>query len=139
MDNQNTQPQPSFEIPKQSDQVEDGSKQAVEQVSTQELPSPSSPAPINPVVATDPAQVAQPATNITLDQTSVAQPVVATSGLKADDADLIEKQWVQKAKNIVEQTKNDPYMQNNELSKVKADYIGKRFNKQLKNPEDSKA
>lgn len=50
----------------------------------------------------------------------------------ADDVDLIEKEWVDKAKQLVDQTKTDPRQQNIELSKMKADYIKKRFNKQLK-------
>lgn len=50
----------------------------------------------------------------------------------ADDNDLIEKEWVAKAKQIVEQTKHDPRAQNAEMSVVKAGYIKKRFNKDIK-------
>lgn len=50
----------------------------------------------------------------------------------ADDVDLIEKEWVDKAKELVNRTKDDPRQQNIELGKIKADYIKKRFNKQLK-------
>jgi hypothetical protein len=50
----------------------------------------------------------------------------------ADDADLIEKEWVEKAKEIVARTSNDPFMQNIEMNKVKADYIKKRYNKDIK-------
>lgn len=60
---------------------------------------------------------------------------VATSlddSLIADDADLIEKEWVARAKAIVDQTKTDPFVQNKELNKVKADYIKKRYNKDVK-------
>jgi hypothetical protein len=46
--------------------------------------------------------------------------------------DLIEKEWVQKAKQIVSQTHDDPYKQKNQISRVKADYIQKRFNKTIK-------
>lgn len=49
----------------------------------------------------------------------------------ADDTDLIEKEWVDKAKQIVEQTKNDPYVQNQEMNKLKTDYIKKRYNKDM--------
>ncbi len=54
------------------------------------------------------------------------------AGLTAEDADLIEKTWVEKAKQIVAQTHGDPYTQNNEINKVKADYIKKRYNKDIK-------
>lgn len=50
----------------------------------------------------------------------------------ADDSDLIEKEWVNKAKYIVEKTRNDPHLLNKEMNKIKADYIQKRYNKQLK-------
>jgi hypothetical protein len=54
----------------------------------------------------------------------------------ADDVDLIEKEWVTKAKAIVEQTKNDPHRQNKEINKIKADYMRKRYNKDVKVVED---
>lgn len=55
-----------------------------------------------------------------------------TSNLPAADRDLIEKQWVQKAKEIVAETKSDPYKQKSEMSRAKADYIQKRFKKAIK-------
>lgn len=62
------------------------------------------------------------------------QPVVAPHdyNLSAEDVDLIEKAWVEKAKSIVRATHGDPYRQNKELSKIKADYIRKRFNRDMK-------
>jgi hypothetical protein len=56
----------------------------------------------------------------------------------ADDNDRIEHQWVDKAKAIIAQTRDDPYQQKNQMSKVKAEYIEKRFNKQIKTDEPSK-
>lgn len=50
----------------------------------------------------------------------------------ADDVDLIEKEWVMKAKEIVAKTKDNPNLQSSELSKFKADYLKKRFNKDIK-------
>ena len=44
---------------------------------------------------------------------------------EAQDTDLIEKEWVEKAKRIVEHTSDDPYVQQNELAKMKADYMKK--------------
>lgn len=66
----------------------------------------------------------------TTDQ-STAVPSVATPQI-ADDVDLIEKEWVEKAKSIVAKTKADPHAQNQELNQVKADYIKQRFNKELR-------
>ncbi|MEI6480767.1 MAG: hypothetical protein WCO19_00505 [Candidatus Saccharibacteria bacterium] len=50
----------------------------------------------------------------------------------ADDADLIEKEWVTRAKMIVAKTKDDPREQNKEINKFKADYLKKRYNKDIK-------
>jgi hypothetical protein len=58
--------------------------------------------------------------------TSAMSPVVA------DDTDLIEKEWVSKAKEIVERTRENPYQQSKELNLFKADYMKKRYNKTLK-------
>lgn len=53
----------------------------------------------------------------------------------ADDTDLIEKEWVDKAKEVVAKTAHDPYLQNKELNKVKAEYLKKRYNKEIR-PSD---
>jgi len=50
----------------------------------------------------------------------------------ADDADVIEKEWVDKAKKIVGATKDDPHQQEKEVSKLQADYLMKRYGKQMK-------
>jgi len=55
----------------------------------------------------------------------------STSPQIADDVDLIEKEWVEKAKEIVNKTKEDPYSQNKEVNKFKATYIKKRYNKDM--------
>lgn len=55
---------------------------------------------------------------------------------EAEDSDLIEKEWVERAKEIVEHTKDDPYEQQKALSKMKADYMKKRYNKDIKISEE---
>ncbi len=52
--------------------------------------------------------------------------------IAADDADVIEKEWVDKAKKIVGATKDDPHQQEKEVSKLQADYLMKRYGKQMK-------
>ena len=49
----------------------------------------------------------------------------------AADDDLIEKEWVDKAKNIIAQTQNDPYKREREVGKLQADYLRKRYGKEL--------
>jgi hypothetical protein len=59
---------------------------------------------------------------------------VAQTPAVADDKDEIEKEWVGKAKRIVEQTKSDPFLQERAVSRLQADYMKKRFNKEVKLP-----
>lgn len=49
----------------------------------------------------------------------------------AADEDLIEKEWVDKAKQVIAQTRDDPYRQEREVSKLQADYLMKRYGKTL--------
>ncbi len=59
-----------------------------------------------------------------------AQPMVAVPDEAADN-ELIEKEWVVKAKQIIESTGHDPYLQQEEIAKMKADYVKKRYNKDI--------
>ena len=95
-------------------------------------PSAPSVATAPPPIITLPAAPAAPAqdSNVVLNA-----PVTTDSGLVAADADLIEKEWITRAKDIVAKTADDPYHQKKEISKVKAEYIQKRFNKTLKTDE----
>jgi hypothetical protein len=61
------------------------------------------------------------------------------SPIIADDVDVIEKEWVQKAKEIVTQTKDDPHKQSVELTKFKHDYMNKRYGKDIKLPDEQAA
>jgi hypothetical protein len=60
------------------------------------------------------------------------QGMVSALPTEAQDTDLIEKEWVEKAKQIVESTSENPFVQQQELSKMKADYMKKRYNKDIK-------
>lgn len=53
----------------------------------------------------------------------------------ADDVDVIEKEWVDKAKQIIEDTKQDPYLQEQEVEKLQQDYMRKRYGKTIKSAE----
>ena len=50
----------------------------------------------------------------------------------ANDLDVIEKEWVERAKAIVEQTKSDPYLQEQRVAEMQSDYLKKRYGKELK-------
>lgn len=53
----------------------------------------------------------------------------------ANDDDLIEKEWVDKAKKIIVQTKDDPYLREQEVGKLQADYLRKRYGRELGAPQ----
>lgn len=63
-------------------------------------------------------------------QLSVVTPAVA------DDGDLIEKEWVMKAKQIVERTRMNPHEQVKQMHAFKADYMKKRYNKVIEPVEE---
>lgn len=54
----------------------------------------------------------------------------------AADEDLIEKEWVEKAKKVIADTKHDPHLQEKEVSKLQADYLKKRYDKTVNLPAE---
>ena len=64
--------------------------------------------------------------------TTVLPPVSTTTPLTADDDDLIEKEWVDKAKEIINKNREDPYLQSVEIGHMRVDYMKKRYNKDIK-------
>ena len=49
----------------------------------------------------------------------------------AADEDLIEKEWVDKAKKIIEETKEDPYKRELEIGLLQREYIRKRYGRKI--------
>jgi hypothetical protein len=106
----------------QEDGVERGAERT-EQIS--ELRSAAADAGLTTVLPTPVSSVLSDKDDTTTNPT----PVVA------NDDDLIEKEWVDKAKKIVEDTKNDPYKRDDEVGKLRVDYIKKRFGRELGSAE----
>lgn len=79
---------------------------------------------------------AQPVVSVTTDSSFVPQPAISMPlddiPVVAADEDLIEKQWVDAAKNIVAKTRSDPYEQGQAISRLQADYLHKRYGKVVK-------
>jgi hypothetical protein len=75
----------------------------------------------------DDSQLSQP------DNPAVENSVAANVPVpdEAADSDLIEKEWVERAKQIVEHTKDDPHEQQRAVSQMRADYLKKRYNKDI--------
>lgn len=54
-----------------------------------------------------------------------------------DDTDAaFDEEWVNKTRAVVQQTHADPYLQSQELGKIKAQYIKLRYNKDIKVSEE---
>jgi hypothetical protein len=107
---------PNFERP-----IESGHEQL-------EQRSESAPAAVlNPPVLPPPVSLPVPSPVTSTDDAVQVDdlPVVA------NDDDLIEKEWVDKAKKIILQTKDDPYRREQEVGKLQADYLRKRYGKEL--------
>ena len=90
--------------------------------------SEAAPATVTPVL---PPPVAAPAPPTPVDSAAPATPVSDGLPLVANDDDLIEKEWVDKAKKIIVQTKDDPYRREQEVGKLQADYLRKRYGREL--------
>ena len=67
-------------------------------------------------------------------QDSGSSQVISANPLVANDDDLIEKEWVDKAKKIIVETKDDPYAREQEVGKLQADYLHKRYGRELGTP-----
>jgi hypothetical protein len=88
--------------------------------------APSPPA----AIPTIPLPVPQTVAGTTPGASVTPMPTVPVSD--DDDSDLIEKAWVDKAKQIVERNRDDPHKQSEALTVFKADYMKKRYGKAIK-------
>lgn len=126
---------PSMELPKPQADLPPTKPEQAGMVSSAEAPAAMAMEQVGSAAPAVPLPL--PATTSTASATANADSI-AVSGLNisapaiADDTDLIEKEWVEKAKEIVQHTKDDPYLQNKEMNKMKADYLKKRYNKDIK-------
>ena len=75
------------------------------------------------VVAVPVAPIPQPVVQAPPVQTTTSTPLVAA------DEDLIEKEWVDKAKEIIQQTRDDPHARTQKVNELQRDYLQKRYGK----------
>jgi hypothetical protein len=60
--------------------------------------------------------------------TSLTPQITSASTPKtADDVDLIEKEWVDRAKKIISETQNEPYLRDKQVTELRQDYKQKRY------------
>ena len=69
--------------------------------------------------------MSQPIGTVTPTVSTDDNPVVAAN------EDVIEKEWVDKAKKIIQETKDDPFARSNRVNELQRDYLKKRYNKNL--------
>ena len=84
----------------------------------------------SPMPATVLPTVPLPATPVIQTPASTATSTDDTPLIASDD-DLIEKEWVDKLKRIITLTKDDPYERAREIAQLQADYLKKRYNREM--------
>jgi hypothetical protein len=108
------------EAPRQTPEYGEVTPERSQEQAQQAAPAAPQPTPISlptPVPVADDNQAAT--------QSDDDLPAVAA------DEDLIEKEWVDKAKKIIAETKDDPHQREKEVGRLQADYLKKRYGKEL--------
>jgi len=122
---------PSFEAPSYGgvEQVSQDQETAHEAIATPEsAPSTQPTAPPIDQQSVMIPDTAAPVIPIPTDDSSS----VVVSQSPQHNSDKLDKHWLERTKNTIVETKDDPFKQKNEVSKIQAEYIEKRFNKKLK-------
>lgn len=118
--------QPAERLPSFSPERYDEREARVERQGTpsqEAVHQPVLPPPVVPITQTDDVSSTTPAATMT------------NAPLVASDDDLIEKEWVDKAKQIIANTRDDPYTRELEVGRLQADYLKKRYGKDLGAPQ----
>lgn len=72
-------------------------------------------------------QIAAP----TVPPPAIAIPITQGAPAVAADDDLMEKEWVDKVKKIIDLTRGSPYEQAKAIAALQADYLKKRYNREM--------
>ena len=96
---------------------------------------PLQPAPVQQQLQPVPQTQAQSQVPV-IDYQQQAQIVSSRAPQSAGDTDTIEPVWIKYIKKTIQKNKSDPFAQAQELSYLQADYLKKRFAKELKVPEN---
>lgn len=123
-------PEAMPQIPGSVEYFPDGTVRSPEVLSTPER----QPAPVEGQAG--PAQAIPPVVPVAQPGAVPAPPtqsatLLSTTPATAADDDLIEKEWVDKAKKIIAVTKGRPYEQAKAIALLQADYLKKRHNREL--------
>lgn len=115
-------PQPGeFDVGQRPEQVGERSPEREQYMQSLDQAPQLAPPPAVPL----PAPVVVPVPSMAPVQDDATMPTVA------NDDDLIEKEWVDKAKKIIADTRDDPYRREREVNRLQTDYLMKRYGKEL--------
>ena len=117
---QNREQGPSFLNPEIG--LERGFEQAEQRSEATPVAVNAAPAPPSPIAIPEPS--------LTVDETANDNVGDNNPSIAGDD-DVIEKEWVDKAKKIINETKEDPHRREQEVAKLQIDYLRKRYGKEL--------
>lgn len=92
--------------------------------------APVDPLSVPPVV--DPAAPVAPAS----DPVPAAPAPGSLTPAIADDVDIIEKEWVDQANKVIDQTKDDPFVEEEAVEALQQDYLKKRYGHDVKKPDE---
>ncbi len=99
--------------------------------------SPSEPEDLNNAGGAIDQVLVQNAVPIVGDPQPASMPLAGDPKVTAEeDMESLDQDWINKAKDIVEQTKSDPFTEAKELEKIRAGYLKVRYNKELNVSED---
>ena len=88
-------------------------------------------APVAEQVAPPPPVLPVPISTVPTVENATPTQIASDPPSVANDDDLIEKEWVDKAKKVIADTKDDPYRREQEVNRLQADYLAKRYGRQL--------
>jgi hypothetical protein len=124
----NMAPQPASPEPSQQLPVPELARPTVPAELAPPDPAGSQGAPPLPVIPQVPQITAQPvAPQVGGDKV----PPAVVGPVTAEDVDVIEKEWVEKAEQIVEAHKTDPYTEEEAVEDLQIDYLKKRYGKEI--------
>lgn len=116
----------SYEVPpnfSSPEQYSDATMERMEHRSAVEL------APPPPVAV--PVATPMPEGGDVAAQIPPVQPQGAHNPVAANDDDTIEKEWVDRAKQVIAQTKDNPYAREKAIGELQRDYLMKRYGRQV--------
>ncbi len=103
-------------------------EQRIETRPSAELAPPPPPVPPMPTQPVPP--VPQQSTSVTLADDAAVNPMAA------NDDDVIEKEWVDRAKQVILQTKDNPFAREKAIGELQRDYLMKRYGRQIGSSDD---